>query len=90
MPRPRQLRAGAALTAPGGCLVYSVCSLEPEEGEAVVEAFLASRTDFRVEDPAELVPPAYRDGLDARGFLRTRPDRGGLDGFFAARMVRKP
>jgi 16S rRNA (cytosine967-C5)-methyltransferase len=82
------IRAGAALTAPGGSLVYSVCSVEPEEGEAVVDDFLAEHPEFSVVDPSDRLPPAYRDGVDATGYLRTWPDRGGLDGFFAAKMVR--
>ena len=74
---------------PGGALVYSVCSLEPEEGEAVVEAFLARNPDFRLDLPTGLpdfVAP------DPAGQVRILPGllegQGGLDGFFAARLVR--
>jgi 16S rRNA (cytosine967-C5)-methyltransferase len=74
---------------PGGALVYSVCSLEPEEGEQIVATFLAANPDFRLDPPAGLpdfVTP------DASGQLRILPglldDQGGLDGFFAARLVR--
>jgi 16S rRNA (cytosine967-C5)-methyltransferase len=82
-------RAGGWLKA-GGTLVYSVCSLEPEEGEKVVEAFLSARRDFELapieanETPAQLRP---NDGL-----LRILPgafaDEGGADGFFIARFRR--
>ena len=74
---------------PGGSLIYAVCSLEPEEGEAQVEAFLASRSDFRVE-PA----PQLADGVtpNERGWLRVLPTMleadGGLDGFFTVHLVR--
>ena len=99
--RPRVIADGAQLqqrllaraadwVKPGGGLVYSVCSLEPEEGEAVIADFLGSNPDFRV-DP----PPLLADWLhptDA-GFLRILPglleSQGGLDGFFVARLVRK-
>lgn len=78
------IRAGAALTAPGGRLVYSVCSLEPEEGERVVEAFLADHPGFRRVDPRGGGDGPAVELFDERGQLRTSPDQGGLDGFFAA------
>jgi 16S rRNA (cytosine967-C5)-methyltransferase len=76
---------------PGGALVYSVCSLEPEEGEAIVEGFLSRRGDFALSppEPAEL-PEFARPGRE--GWVRLLPgvleDQGGLDGFFVARLVR--
>jgi 16S rRNA (cytosine967-C5)-methyltransferase len=83
------LNRAAGWVNPGGALVYSVCSLEPEEGEERVAAFLAVHPDFRLDEPAELpdfVTP------DASGRVRILPglleDQGGLDGFFAARLVR--
>ena len=81
------LVSAAALARPGGALEYSVCSLAPEEGAGVVEAFLGAHRHFRVDRH----PPNYeeiRDLLDERGALKTRPDQGGLDGFFAIRMIR--
>ncbi|MEO8175878.1 MAG: RsmB/NOP family class I SAM-dependent RNA methyltransferase [Sphingomicrobium sp.] len=85
----RLLERAAAWLNPGGALVYSVCSLEYEEGEAIVTAFLASRPDFRLDRPGDL--PTFVIP-DAAGRLRILPglieDRGGLDGFFAARLVR--
>ena len=74
----------------GGTLVYSVCSLEPQEGEAAVERFLAERADFRIEAPADL--PAFASAT-SRGWIRVLPGlleaEGGLDGFFMARLVRR-
>jgi len=74
---------------PGGALVYSVCSLEPQEGEEVVRAFLSRSSEFRLEEPHDLsdfVVPS------SDGWIRILPgvleDRGGLDGFFIARLVR--
>ena len=85
-----RLLAGAArATAPGGRLVYACCSLEPEEGPERIAAFLATRPDFALEPVAfpELPEAAAPDGA-----LRTLPSmlsgRGGMDGFYAARLVR--
>jgi 16S rRNA (cytosine967-C5)-methyltransferase len=56
------LDQAAELTKPGGALVYSTCSLEPEENERVVERFLGSHADVRLETTRSLFPP--RDGCD--------------------------
>ena len=85
----RLLARAADWVKPGGSLIYAVCSLEPEEGEAQVEAFLANRPDFRIE-PA----PQLADGVTPheRGWLRVLPTMleadGGLDGFFTVHLVR--
>lgn len=86
------LAAAAALVAPGGTLVYAVCSLQRLEGSQQVAAFLESHPAFRRVplQPAEL--PGLEALLDANGDLRTLPchlaEQGGLDGFFAARLTR--
>jgi 16S rRNA (cytosine967-C5)-methyltransferase len=77
---------------PGGTLVYSVCSLEPEEGEAVVEDFLCRRSDFRILPiGGQEIPSAFAP--DEAGRLRILPgafaDEGGADGFFITRMTRE-
>jgi len=80
------LHQAAATVKPGGVLVYSVCSLAPEEGEKVVAEFLRTNPQFVVQPPTTgpLAPLINRDG-----FLRTRPDREARDGFFAARLARR-
>jgi 16S rRNA (cytosine967-C5)-methyltransferase len=67
----------------GGRLVYSTCSMEREENEAVVGRFLESGAPFRLVAPA-----APDEFITAEGFVRTFPHRGGADGFFAAVMER--
>jgi 16S rRNA (cytosine967-C5)-methyltransferase len=80
------LSAGARATAPGGTLVYSVCTISAAEGEAVVQAFLAGHPDFSPE-PLDERHPEYAQAAEGP-FLQLRPDREGTDGFFIARLVR--
>lgn len=80
----RMLQHAADRVASGGRLIYATCSSEPEENEAVAEAFLASAPSF-VPVSARQVHPALTDSLvDARGHLRTEPHRHGLEAFFGA------
>jgi 16S rRNA (cytosine967-C5)-methyltransferase len=77
------LAAAATMVKPGGRLVYATCSLEPEENETVVSAFLQGRPEFAIDPPDRFPLP-----LDADGWLRCRPDRHGTDGFAAVRFHR--
>jgi 16S rRNA (cytosine967-C5)-methyltransferase len=86
----RLLAAAATRVAPGGRLVYCVCSLEPEEGEAQIEVFLKTHPEFQL---APILPGeggAPEASATPAGLLRILPHQleGGLDGFFAARLVR--
>jgi 16S rRNA (cytosine967-C5)-methyltransferase len=98
--RPRVIAEGAELQlsllerasqwlSPGGALVYSVCSLEPEEGEGVIRSFLQRHSELRVSAPSDL--PDFA-AASPQGWVRILPDlleaEGGLDGFFMARLVR--
>jgi 16S rRNA (cytosine967-C5)-methyltransferase len=77
------LENAAMLVAPGGILVYAVCSFAPGEGVGVVRDFLARHIEFAIDAHAE---PALSPLISADGFLRTRPDHARRDGFFAARL----
>jgi 16S rRNA (cytosine967-C5)-methyltransferase len=85
------LDRAAKWVKPGGILVYAVCSLEREEGEAQISAFLERNGDYHITPPAPDALPA-NIVPDASGALRILPgmmeDEGGLDGFFVARLLR--
>jgi 16S rRNA (cytosine967-C5)-methyltransferase len=85
----RLIDHAATLVRPDGTLVYAVCSLESEEGEGVVNAFLERNSGFHIAAPENL-PDAVTATSD--GFLRILPglleSHGGLDGFFVAALVR--
>jgi 16S rRNA (cytosine967-C5)-methyltransferase len=77
------LAAAAALARPGGRLVYATCSLEPEENDAVVEAFLARHPEWGLDPPARFPVAPGADGL-----IRCLPHVHGTDGFTAVRLAR--
>ncbi|MGH9468699.1 MAG: transcription antitermination factor NusB [Terriglobales bacterium] len=94
------LQRAAAALAPDGRLLYSVCSLEPEEGAGVARALLAAVPGgyLRLVPMAELLAPLRASGqllvppdaLTAGPYLRLLPGAFATDGFFAAAFVRAP
>lgn len=79
------LESAEQLIPPGGLLVYSTCTLEPEENEVQVNAFLDRHRDFEPA-PTGSVPARF---LTDQGFLRVLPQDSGFDGSFAARLRRR-
>jgi 16S rRNA (cytosine967-C5)-methyltransferase len=92
----RLLRKSVALLKPGGTLVYCTCSLEPEEGEHAIAALLAAEPALRRLPIEASEVSGLSEIITAEGDLRTLPSHlpnadpklGGLDGFFAARLVK--
>lgn len=78
----RILYEAARVLRPGGRLVYSTCSVEREENEEVIEAFLSTRSDFK----QIMAAPARK--LTTEGAARTWPHRDDTDGFFVAALER--
>ena len=86
----RLLDSAARRVKPGGVMVYCVCSLEPEEGEAQTEGFLARTADFALLPVTAGEGGAPEQSLRPDGTLRILPPHmpGGLDGFYIARFRR--
>lgn len=86
------LAAAIGLLKPGGRLVYAVCSLQPEEGAPRIAAALA-RGGVRAIPFSDAELAGIPQARTPEGWMRTHPgmwaERGGLDGFFAARLVRE-
>jgi 16S rRNA (cytosine967-C5)-methyltransferase len=78
------LSNAARVLRPSGQLIYSTCSVEPEENERVIEDFLAAYSQFIRVDPS-----APKELVTSDGYVRTWPHRDNCDGFFIACLVRR-
>ena len=75
-----------AYLKPGGVLVYSTCTLSPEENERVVQKFLNRYPKYTIESASEFVSPVFASAVDPEGWIRIMPQRWQLDGAFAVRL----
>jgi len=79
------LYSAATLVITGGCMVYSTCSLEPEENEQRIETFLKTHPDFVLDSIPSSVPAKF---VDRNGYVRITPYDHKMDGMFGARLQR--
>jgi 16S rRNA (cytosine967-C5)-methyltransferase len=84
------LRAAALTVKPGGCVVYSTCSVARRENDDVVDEFLGRTggADFTIEPVGDSIPDEWRAFSDARGWFRSWPTAAGPDGHFVAVLRR--
>lgn len=75
-----------SLLKPGGILVYSTCTLLPDENEKIIEKFLKDHGDFTVENGKKFVHSAV---VTKEGFVKTWPDKHNINGSFSARLKKK-
>ena len=80
------IRAAARCTRPGGVMVYSTCTTEPEENGEIVRDFRQNNGDFTLDEIPEDIPDRFKIG---RGEIATYSPRDGVDGIYAARLARK-
>jgi 16S rRNA (cytosine967-C5)-methyltransferase len=81
------LDAVAPAVGAGGALVYSVCTVSPDETNRVVDAFVLAWPGWSIGDPRALPRPPHEDLLDGSA-LRTYPHRHDADAFFGVRLER--
>ncbi|MBT4934860.1 MAG: methyltransferase domain-containing protein [Rhodospirillaceae bacterium] len=88
----RLLEAALEMVKPGGRLVFCTCSLQPEEGPQLIEKILAGQSSFKLDPIMAEDVSGLSELITGAGVLRSLPnhlsEHGGMDGFFAARLVR--
>ena len=80
----KALEYGANFVRPEGIMVYSTCTMNPDENERQIEKFLARNPRFSLVDAVEILPADYTSG----GMFRSLPFRHNMDGAFAAKMIK--
>lgn len=86
----QMLRYALTLVGAGGIVVFSNCSLDPSEGEAMIAQVLAENPDFERVAVRKDDWPGMEAAVTAEGDLRTTPDMfGGIDGFFSSVLRKK-
>jgi len=79
----------AAYLKENGVLVYSTCTVTPEENEEVIDDFLANHPEFVLDSISNVLPSSCGSLVDNRGFFKSYPHLHNMDGFFAARLIKR-
>lgn len=85
----RLINAAASCLKPGGILVYSTCTILPEENGQLVLRFLSENSAFSLDDITPYIPAGLAEYVKDRGMLQLYPNRDGVDGFFIARLRKR-
>lgn len=80
------LENAATLLKPNGVLVYSTCTIEPEENLSLIKKFLVTHAEFEIDSAAKYVDASL---VSADGFVETFPHKHGIDGSFSIRLIKK-
>lgn len=85
------LESAANLVRPGGILVYSTCSIEPEENREQISAFIGRHPEFSLDNARPYLPSGFKTRFPDQGtpFVSTYPYKHAIDGFFVTRLTRK-
>jgi 16S rRNA (cytosine967-C5)-methyltransferase len=83
------ITSASCYVKPGGVLVYSTCTIEPEENEDIIRWFLEENNDFYCIDVAPLLPEKLAVYADKRGYIKVFPNRDGIDGFFISKLKKR-
>ncbi|OPX42349.1 ribosomal RNA small subunit methyltransferase B [Ruminiclostridium hungatei] len=78
----------ARYVKPGGCLVYSTCTIQPEENLENVKAFLGQNRDYKLADFEHLLPEKLKTATAQEGYIQLYPNTNQTDGFFISKLVR--
>lgn len=79
------LEKAASLVKDGGAIVYSTCSIEPEENVMLIKKFLENHPEFKLQNAGEVLP---KQVVDEEGFVQTLPHTHQTDGAFAAKLIK--
>jgi 16S rRNA (cytosine967-C5)-methyltransferase len=83
------LAVASAYVKPEGVLVYSTCTIQPEENEVIVKKFVNEHKEFELDNIYELLPEKLRKASTKEGFVQFYPNVDNIDGFFIARIKKR-